>query len=64
ARSIAPQACEVKSLELLSGPLFGARVDWGVQGGARGVRPRGLHMPHEAVAPAKQCTNGQAVAAA
>ena len=63
ARSIAPLACEVKSLELLSVPLFGARVYWGVQGDARGVRPIVLHMPHDAVAPLKQFTSLQAMSA-
>ncbi|QGA50210.1 leucine-rich repeat domain-containing protein [Pseudomonas brassicacearum] len=63
ARPVAPLACEVKSLELLSVPLFGARVYWGVQGDAQGVRPIVLHMPHDVVAPLKQFSSLQAMSA-
>ncbi|WP_457970634.1 leucine-rich repeat domain-containing protein [Pseudomonas sp. R4-84] len=62
-RPAVPLACEVKSLELLSVPLFGARVYWGVQGNAEGVRPVVLHMPHDAVAPLKQFKSLQAMSA-
>lgn len=56
-----PLACEVKALELLSVPLFGARVYWGVHGNADGVRPVVLHIPHDVVAPLKQFQSLQAM---
>lgn len=56
-------ACEIKSLELLSVPLFGARIYWGVQGDAQGVRPVVLHMPHDVVAPIQQFSSLQAMSA-
>ncbi|SCX76558.1 dermonecrotic toxin domain-containing protein [Pseudomonas sp. NFACC37-1] len=62
-RPVAPLACEVKSLALLSAPLFGARVYWGLAGDAKGVRPIVLHMPHDAVAPLKQFPSLQALSA-
>ncbi|CAH0188695.1 leucine-rich repeat domain-containing protein [Pseudomonas brassicacearum] len=63
ARPVAPLACEVKSLQLLSVPLFGARVYWGVQRDARGNRPVVLHIPHDPVAPLKQFSTLQAMSA-
>ncbi|TWC11464.1 MULTISPECIES: dermonecrotic toxin domain-containing protein [unclassified Pseudomonas] len=63
ARPVAPLACEVKALELLSAPLFGARVYWGLAGDAKGVRPVVLHMPHDTVAPLKQFPSLQALSA-
>ncbi|WP_434563564.1 dermonecrotic toxin domain-containing protein [Pseudomonas sp. Z4-20] len=62
-RPVVPLACEVKSLELLSVPLFGARVYWGVQGDASGVRPIVLHIPNDEVAPLKQFASLQAMSA-
>jgi Leucine-rich repeat (LRR) protein len=56
-------ACEIKMLELLSVPLFGARIYWGVQGDAQGVRPLVLHMPHDVVAPIQQFPSLQAMSA-
>jgi Leucine-rich repeat (LRR) protein len=61
--SVAPLACEVKTLELLSVPLFGVRVYWGLAGDAKGVRPVVLHMPHDTVAPLKQFPSLQALSA-
>ncbi|MGN8342599.1 dermonecrotic toxin domain-containing protein [Pseudomonas sp. SMV71] len=60
---VAPLACEVKALELLGAPLFGARVYWGLAGDANGVRPIVLHMPHDAVTPLKQFPSLQALSA-
>ncbi|CAN1601015.1 dermonecrotic toxin domain-containing protein [Pseudomonas mediterranea] len=60
---VSPLACEVKALELLSAPLFGARVYWGLAGDAKGVRPIVLHMPHDTVAPLKQFPSLQALSA-
>jgi len=62
-RPVAPLACEVKALEVLSVPLFGARVYWGLTGDAKGVRPVVLHMPHDVVAPIQQFPSLQAMAA-
>ena len=62
-RLVAPLACEVKALELLSAPLFGVRVYWGLKGDAQGVRPIVLHMPHDTVAPLKQFPSLQALSA-
>ncbi|WP_458130466.1 dermonecrotic toxin domain-containing protein [Pseudomonas sp. R3-41] len=56
-------ACEIKMLELLSVPLFGARIYWGVHGDAQGVRPLVLHMPHDVVAPIQQFSSLQAMSA-
>jgi len=56
-------ACEVKALEILSVPLFGVRVYWGLEGDAKGVRPVVLHMPHDIVAPIRQFPSLQAMAA-
>lgn len=56
-------SCEIKSLELLSVPLFGARVYWGVGADAKGNRPVVLHLPHDVVAPIKQFGSVQAMAA-
>ncbi|MCJ8207553.1 DUF6543 domain-containing protein [Pseudomonas sp. RGM2987] len=63
AQPAAPLACEVKALELLGAPLFGARVYWGLAGDANGVRPIVLHMPHDTVAPLKQFPSLQALSA-
>ncbi|BBP64950.1 hypothetical protein PHLH5_24910 [Pseudomonas sp. Cab53] len=63
AQPVAPLACEVKALALLSAPLFGARVYWGLAGDANGVRPIVLHIPHDAVAPLKQFASLQALSA-
>ncbi|WP_434576917.1 leucine-rich repeat domain-containing protein [Pseudomonas sp. Z5-35] len=63
ARPTAALACEVKSLELLSVPLFGVRVFWGVKGDAKGVRPVVLHMPNDLVAPIMQFSSLQAMSA-
>ncbi|MBT2339792.1 MULTISPECIES: dermonecrotic toxin domain-containing protein [Pseudomonas] len=62
-RPVAPLACEIKALELLSAPLFGARVYWGVAGDTEGVRPVILYMPHDSVAPLKQFASLQALSA-
>ncbi|WP_311198547.1 dermonecrotic toxin domain-containing protein [Pseudomonas brassicacearum] len=62
-RPVAPLACEVKALEVLSAPLFGARVYWGLAADAKGVRPVVLHLPHDVVAPIKQFPSLQAMAA-
>lgn len=62
-RPVASLACEVKVLELLSAPLFGVRVYWGLKGDAKGVRPVVLHMPHDTVAPLKQFASLQALSA-
>ncbi|MBC3347712.1 leucine-rich repeat domain-containing protein [Pseudomonas sp. SWRI196] len=62
-RLVAPLACEVKALEVLSAPLFGARVYWGLAADAKGVRPVVLHLPHDVVAPIKQFPSLQAMAA-
>ncbi|AXA53672.1 dermonecrotic toxin domain-containing protein [Pseudomonas thivervalensis] len=62
-RPVASLACEVKALELLSAPLFGVRVYWGLKGNAQGVRPIVLHMPHDTVAPLKQFPSLQALSA-
>ncbi|SDX91866.1 dermonecrotic toxin domain-containing protein [Pseudomonas sp. NFACC08-1] len=62
-RPVEPLACEIKALEVLSVPLFGARVYWGVAGNAQGVRPVVLHLPHDVVAPVKQFPSLQAMAA-
>ncbi|NUT87428.1 leucine-rich repeat domain-containing protein [Pseudomonas corrugata] len=61
ARPVTPLACEVKALELLSAPLFGARVYWGLASDASGVRPIVLHVPHDTVAPLKQFASLQAL---
>ncbi|MBV4551945.1 leucine-rich repeat domain-containing protein [Pseudomonas sp. SWRI102] len=58
-----PLACEFKTLELLSVPLFGVRVYWGVKGDAKGVRPVVLHMPNDVVAPIMQFSSLQAMSA-
>ena len=63
AEPVAVLACEVKTLELLSVPLFGARIYWGVKGDAQGVRPVVLHMPHDVVAPIQQFSSLQAMSA-
>lgn len=63
AEPVAPLECEVKSLELVSAPLFGVRIFWGVKGDAKGVRPVVLHMPHDVVAPISQFPSLQAMAA-
>ncbi|AXP03435.1 leucine-rich repeat domain-containing protein [Pseudomonas fluorescens] len=62
-RPVASLACEVKVLELLSAPLFGVRVYWGLKGDVHGVRPIVLHMPHDTVAPLKQFPSLQALSA-
>lgn len=63
AEPVASLECEVKTLELLSVPLFGARIYWGVKGDAKGVRPVVLHMPHDVVAPVMQFASLQAMSA-
>ncbi|SFX65490.1 Leucine-rich repeat (LRR) protein [Pseudomonas sp. NFACC49-2] len=55
-------ACEVKALEVLSAPLFGARVYWGLERDAKGNRPVVLHLPHDEVAPLKQFPSIHAMA--
>ncbi|MCE0461064.1 leucine-rich repeat domain-containing protein [Pseudomonas uvaldensis] len=55
--------CEIKSLQVLTVPLFGARVYWGLEGDAKGNRPVVLHLPHDVVAPVKQFHSIQAMAA-
>ncbi len=62
-KPVVPLACEIKSLEFLSVPLFGARVYWGVKGDANGVRPIVLHIPHDPVAPVRQFPSLQAMSA-
>ncbi|WP_122568570.1 dermonecrotic toxin domain-containing protein [Pseudomonas viridiflava] len=62
-RRVAPLACEVKALELLSAPLFSVRLYWGLKGDAQGVRPVVLHMPHDTEAPLKQFPSLQALSA-
>ncbi|MDO7899380.1 dermonecrotic toxin domain-containing protein [Pseudomonas citrulli] len=61
---VAPLACEVKALQLLSVPLFGARVYSGLAGDAQGVKPVILHLPHDSVAPLQQFPSLQALSAA
>lgn len=60
---IAALACEVKALEVLSAPLFGARIYWALERDAKGVRPLVLHMPYDVVAPIKQFSSLQAMSA-
>nr|WP_288910747.1 DUF6543 domain-containing protein [uncultured Pseudomonas sp.] len=62
-RPVASLACEVKGLEVLSAPLFGARVYWGLKGDVKGVRPVVLHLPYDVVAPIRQFPSLQAMAA-